>query len=55
MGVPPDQSKVKKFITISGGPHLLRYNSRLPILIYAPEEGLAAAKEVRSFVVGRME
>lgn len=37
MAVPPDQPKVKEFVTISGGPHLLRYNSRLPVVVYAPE------------------
>jgi ecotin len=37
MGVPPDQPKVNKFVPITGGPHLLRYNSRLPIVVYAPE------------------
>jgi ecotin len=35
IGVPPGQPKVKKFV--SGQPLLIRYNSRLPIVIYAPK------------------
>jgi len=37
MAVPPDQPKVNKFVTLAGRPYLLRYNSRLPIVIYVPE------------------
>lgn len=37
MGVPPNQPKVKKFVAIEGERRLLRYNSRLPVVIYAPE------------------
>lgn len=37
MGVPPDQPTVNKFITVADGPYLVRYNSRLPIVVYAPE------------------
>ena len=37
MAVPPDQPKVSTFVTLAGGPYLVRYNSRLPIVIYAPE------------------
>lgn len=35
MAPPPGAPKVKKFV--SGQPLLIRYNSRLPIVIYAPE------------------
>ena len=37
MGVDPNAPKVNRFITIGGDPHLIRYNSRLPIVVYAPE------------------
>ena len=34
----PDQQKTKKFVTASlGDDAMLRYNSKLPIVIYAPE------------------
>jgi len=35
--VNPDAPKVARFITLSGDPYLIRYNSRLPIVIYLPE------------------
>jgi ecotin len=28
---------VERFIAISGEPYLIRYNSRLPIVVYVPE------------------
>ncbi len=37
MGVPPGTPKVEKFVRIGGEPFLVRYNSRLPIVIYIPE------------------
>jgi ecotin len=37
IGVPPGQKPVKKFVTLTGGPHLIRYNSKLPVVVYAPE------------------
>ncbi|MGC3957533.1 MAG: ecotin family protein [Verrucomicrobiota bacterium] len=37
IGVDPNKPMVKTFVTIGGGPHLVRYNSRLPIVVYAPE------------------
>jgi ecotin len=36
IGVAPDAPKVKRFITLGGDPYLIRYNSRLPIVIYVP-------------------
>jgi ecotin len=33
----PYAPKVDRFITIGGEPYLIRYNSRLPIVVYAPE------------------
>lgn len=37
MAIDPDAPKVKRFITLGGEPYLIRYNSRLPFVVYAPE------------------
>lgn len=37
MAIDPNAPKVARFITLGGGPHLIRYNSRLPIVVYVPE------------------
>jgi ecotin len=37
MAVDPAAPKVKRFITLGGEPRLLRYNSRLPMVVYVPE------------------
>jgi ecotin len=37
MAVDPDAPKLDRFITIGGEPKLLRYNSRLPIVVYVPK------------------
>ncbi len=37
MAVDPNAPKVNRFITLGGEPYLLRYNSRLPIVVYVPE------------------
>lgn len=37
IGVEGDR-KVKRFITLGGEPSLLRYNSKLPLVVYVPEE-----------------
>ena len=37
IGVPPNTPKVKNFI--SGSPLIIRYNSRIPIVIYTPKGG----------------
>lgn len=37
MAVQPDAPKVDRFITLGGEPQLLRYNSRLPLVVYVPE------------------
>ena len=37
MAVDPNAPKVERFIAISGEPYLIRYNSRLPIVVYVPE------------------
>ena len=37
MAVDPNAPKVSRFVTLGGDPYLIRYNSRLPIVVYAPE------------------
>lgn len=35
--VDPDAPKVARFIALGGEPFLIRYNSRLPVVVYVPE------------------
>ena len=37
MAVDPNEPKVDRFITLGGEPELLRYNSRLPLVVYVPD------------------
>jgi len=37
MAVDPNAPKVSRFIRLGGEPYLIRYNSRLPIVVYVPE------------------
>ncbi len=37
MAVDPNVPKVDRFITLAGEPYFVRYNSRLPIVVYVPE------------------
>lgn len=37
MAVDPDAPKVDRFVTLSGEPYLIHYNSRLPVVVYVPE------------------
>lgn len=37
MAVDPNAPKVSRFVTLGGEPYLVRYNSRLPTVVYAPE------------------
>jgi ecotin len=37
MAVDPNEPKVERFITLGGGPFLIRYNSKLPVVVYVPE------------------
>ena len=37
MAVDPDQPKVQRFVHIGGEKKLMRYNSRLPYVVYVPE------------------
>jgi ecotin len=36
VGVDPDAPKVDRFVTLGGEPYMVRYNSRLPIVVYVP-------------------
>lgn len=36
MAIPPDAPMVERFISLGGEARLLRYNSRLPIVVYVP-------------------
>ena len=37
IGVPPGKPEVDTFVTLGGEPLVVRYNSRLPLVIYVPE------------------
>jgi ecotin len=37
MAIDPNEPKVARFITLGGDSYLIRYNSRLPIVVYVPE------------------
>jgi ecotin len=37
MAVNPNAPKVDRFIRLGGEPYLIRYNSRLPVVVYVPE------------------
>ena len=58
IAVDPNAPKVNRFITLGGEPYLIRYNSRLPVVVYAPE-GVevryriwTAAPEMKGFETG---
>ena len=38
IGVDPDAPKVKRFVILGGEPKLLRYNSKLPLVVYVPKD-----------------
>lgn len=38
IGVDPSAPKVKRYITLRGEPKLLRYNSKLPLVVYVPKD-----------------
>lgn len=38
MAVDPAAPKVERFIALAGEPYLIRYNSRLPVVVYAPAD-----------------
>jgi ecotin len=37
IGVDPAAPKIRRFIRLGGEPYLIRYNSRLPIVVYVPQ------------------
>jgi ecotin len=37
MAVDPGAPKVERFIRLAGEPYFVRYNSRLPVVVYVPE------------------
>ena len=37
MGVDPNAPKVDRFIMLGGEPYIIRYNSRMPVVVYVPE------------------
>ncbi len=40
IAVSPDEEMVERFVRVSTeGPYLVRYNSRLPVVVYVPEGG----------------
>jgi ecotin len=38
MGIPPGTPRVNKFIGLGQSPTLIRYNSRLPVVVYVPKD-----------------
>ncbi|MFM8571167.1 MAG: ecotin family protein [Pirellula sp.] len=38
VGVDPNTPKVKRFVQLGGEPKLLRYNSKLPLVVYVPKD-----------------
>ena len=38
MAVDPNAPKVSRFVALGGEPYLIRYNSRLPVVVYAPAD-----------------
>ena len=37
MAVDPNAPKVARFVTLGGAPYIIRYNSRLPVVVYVPK------------------
>jgi ecotin len=37
IAIDPNAPKVRRFVTLAGEPYLIRYNSRLPLVVYVPE------------------
>jgi len=37
MAVDPNSPQVDRFVALGGEPYLIRYNSRLPVVVYVPE------------------
>lgn len=41
MAVDPNEQKVDRFITLGGEPFIIPYNSRIPVVVYVPEDAEA--------------
>lgn len=37
IAVDPNEPKVDRFVALGGDPYVIRYNSRLPVVVYVPE------------------
>ena len=37
IAVDPTAPKVARFVALGGDPYIIRYNSRLPIVVYVPD------------------
>ena len=37
MAIDPNLPQVDRFVSLGGEPYLIRYNSRLPVVVYVPE------------------
>ena len=37
MAVDPSAPKIERFVKLNGEPYLIRYNSRIPVVVYVPE------------------
>lgn len=37
MAIDPNAKKIERFVALGGDPYLIRYNSRLAIVVYVPE------------------
>lgn len=46
MAVDPAVPKVPRFITLGGEPYLIRYNSKLPVVVYVPQGGGSAVSDL---------
>ena len=57
MAVNPEEEAVSRFITLGGAPYFIRYNSKLPIVVYVPSDAevkyrVWKAKKLRSITQG---
>ena len=37
MAIDPNRPKVARFVPLGGEPYIIRYNSRLPVVVYVPD------------------
>lgn len=55
MAVDPNAPKVDRFVTLGGEPYLIRYNSRLPVVVYVPEGAEVRYRIWRADEINTME